>query len=188
MDNSGQQADQSCGVGLVMGILKKRLNDAVPFYLWFGLTGLMVCLLSGCGFKLNNTHHLLEDFSSTQIQLQQKPSFSQFNRVFFALSKEAGLVIMPHNMAHAALPAGTLLLWLSEPRFNERPLSYSSDGQANYVMIELTLPYEIRDLTDKRLSSGPITLTRPMSFSPNALLNNDSQRTLVIDALMQKAC
>jgi outer membrane lipopolysaccharide assembly protein LptE/RlpB len=171
-----------------MGVMKKRLNDDFHFFMRFVFTGFIVCLLSGCGFRLNNTHHLLEDFSSTHIQLQQKPSFSKFNRVFYALSKEAGLVMMPKNMTRSELPPGTLLLWLSEPRFSERPLSYSSDGQANYVMIELTLPYEIRDSTDKVLSSGPITLARPMSFSPNALLNNDSQRTLVIDALMQKAC
>lgn len=168
--------------------MENPVNHRITPLISFLCMGLIVCFLSGCGFRLNNTHHLVEDFSSTHIQLQQAPPFGGFYRVFYALSKEAGVVFIPKHLERSTLPSDTLLLWLSEPRFSERPLSYSSDGQANYVMIELTLPYEIRDSEDHILSSGPITLTRPMSFSPNALLNNDSQRTLVADALMQKVC
>jgi outer membrane lipopolysaccharide assembly protein LptE/RlpB len=149
---------------------------------------LMICFLPGCGFHLNNTHHLSEDFSSTQIQLQQDPSYGNFYRTFYALSKQSGVIHVPRHVDKAALSPDTQLLWLSEPQFNERPLSYSSDGQANYVMIELTLPYKIRDSKDHILSDGPIIVTRPMSISPNALLNNDSQRALVKEALTQKAC
>jgi outer membrane lipopolysaccharide assembly protein LptE/RlpB len=151
-------------------------------------TGLIICFLSGCSFRLNSTHHLAEDFSSIHIQLQKEPAFGNFYRAFYALSKQSGVVIVSRHVSRSALSSDTLLLWLHEPTFQERPLSYSSDGQANYVMIELTLPYEIHDSKDHILSTGPITLARPMSIAPNALLNNDSQRTLVREALIKKAC
>ena len=148
---------------------------------------LIICFLPGCGFHLNNTHPLSEDFSSTQIQLQQAPVYGGFYRTFYALSKQSGVIHVPRHVEQSALSPDTQRLWLSEPQFTERPLSYSSDGQANYVMIELTLPYTIRDAQDHILSDGPIIVTRPMSIAPNALLNNDSQRTLVKEALIQKA-
>ena len=150
--------------------------------------GIAICFLSGCGFHLNSRQIPCEDFSSTQIQLQKELAYGNFYRAFYALSKESGVVIVPRHVNHATLSSDTLLLWLSEPNFNERPLSYSSDGQANYIMVELTLPYEIRDTKDHVLSNGPIRLARPMSISPNALLNNDSQRVLIKEALIEKAC
>jgi outer membrane lipopolysaccharide assembly protein LptE/RlpB len=150
--------------------------------------GIILCYLSGCGFHLNGTHHTAEDFSSIRVQLAKEPSFGNFYRAFYALSKQSGVVIVSRQVSPLALPSDTLLLWLHEPTFQERPLSYSSDGQANYVMIELTLSYELHDSKGHVLSASPITLARPMSIAPNALLNNDSQRTLVREALIQKAC
>jgi outer membrane lipopolysaccharide assembly protein LptE/RlpB len=152
-------------------------------YLCLGL-----CFLSGCGFRLNTAAAFSEDLSSTQIQLQNVSTYSHFYRAFYTLSKASGLTILDRHIERAALPPDTLVLWLSEPQFNERPLSYSSDGQTNYVMIELRLSCEIRDTANHLLSANPIILARPMSVSPNALLNNDSQRAMVRDALTQKAC
>lgn len=148
----------------------------------------MIFFLTACGFRLNDIQHFSGDLSSTHIQLQQALPYGKFYRAFYTLVKQSGVILVPKHINRSALSPSTQLLWLSEPQFSERPLSYSSDGQANYVMIELTLAYEIRNSKDKILSSGPIVLARPMSISPNALLNNDSQRELVTEALIQKAC
>ena len=159
----------------------------MPFFSALGI-GSIVFLLTSCGFRLKNTSYPTAELVSTQIQLQQTPNYGNFYRSFYTLSKQLGVVIVPKSQRRTTLTPDTRLLWFSEPHFNERPLSYSSDGQANYIMIELTLPYEIQDVKGNILSKGPIVLSRPMSISPNALLNNDSQRTLVKDALIQKAC
>ncbi|MEY3182086.1 MAG: assembly lipoprotein LptE [Pseudomonadota bacterium] len=150
--------------------------------------GLLVCVFSGCGFHLNHASYLSSDLSSTQIQLQKPLNYGHFYQSFYSLIKQSGIILVPRDVESTRLSPETQLLWLSEPTFHERPLSYSSDGQANYVMIELTLPYEVRDVHHKPLSTGPIVLARPMSITPNALLNNDSQRNLVKEALIQKAC
>jgi len=150
--------------------------------------GLLV-ILSGCGFHLKGTQPGIKPKKGcTKIQIQQASSYSSFYRTFYSLSKQYGIVIIPPTVERKALSADTQIVHLGEPGWSERPLSYTSDGQTNYILIELILPYDIETPAGTVLSDKPIILARPMSVYTNAFLNNDSQREIVRQSLIQEAC
>jgi outer membrane lipopolysaccharide assembly protein LptE/RlpB len=145
--------------------------------------------LSGCGFRLqgSNKYPGINCVLPT-IQLEQPIAYGNFYRHFYALCKQRDVIVLSRQIESSALPPHTIRLRLSEPQWNERSLSYSSDGQTNYIMLELTLKYAVVDPTGTENPTQAIVLARPMSVSLNGFLNNDSQRDLVKDALIQKAC
>jgi len=77
---------------------------------------------------------------------------------------------------------------VSEPKFTERPLSYSSDGQTNYLSLEMVLDFEAQRVDGQgHIPKQVIQRSRPMSVQPNVFLNNDNQRVLLKQTLYQEA-
>lgn len=152
------------------------------------ILGTSLMLLTACGFHLRGYDRALFCHSIPALQLENPEPYSEFSRTLVDFISQYQIQIISSECPYDSLKPDTWILTVSNPEFTERPLSYSSDGQTNYLILEMKLKFEAKTASGTcRIPTQTLILSRPMSVQPNAFLNNDYQRALLKKTLYQEA-